>query len=332
MDPSEIRSFLPYLVWLPVAFFALVTLALAPFSRRPAFTLRRGGSFVLVMAGFTLLFQAAPHGSVPAIKIFIGVFVLLVAIISYYLKTPMQRKYGSMASILAAHRAGDHETVLRLCDDPALQRQPGIDLDLFRGASLYHLRRLNEAESYLRGSLTRRHAPVMEALIFDQLGQVFMEQGRSGEAIDSFQRAEQLDPSRGAAFQNEAEVYLRGKYQLEKALELAQRAVDVDRKQSAELRAVSLSTSLAALAWALAANGRTAEARESIQEALGQSKPDSIPIQAEDHYLAGRTMLAIGDQAAASEYFQKVSELDPKGNFGYLARQELAGSAPSLSA
>jgi tetratricopeptide (TPR) repeat protein len=225
---------------------------------------------------------------------------------------------------VAAHRSGDYESALRLCDGPALQRFPGANADLLRGSTLFHLRRLDEAESLLRAALTKRPPPVLEALVLDQLGQVLMEQGRNDDAVRNFQRAEELDPRRGGAFQSEAEVYLRGKYQLEKALELAQHAVEMDRKQPAEFQAVSLSTSLGALAWALAANGRTAEAREKVQEALGQSQPDSVPCLAEDHYLAGRAMLAMGDQDAASQYFQKVAELDAKGNFGFLARQELA--------
>src|SRR5712692_531968 len=69
--------------------------------------------------------------------------------------------------------------------------------------------------------------------------------------------------------------------------------------------------------------GRTAEARATVREALEQSLRDVVPQFAEDHYLAGRAMLAIGDHSTAAQYFQQASDLEPAGNFGFLARQQL---------
>ena len=37
-------------------------------------------------------------------------------------------------------------------------------------------------------------------------------------------------------------------------------------------------------------------------------------------------MLALGENDTATQYFKKVAELDSRGNFGYLARQELLAS------
>ncbi len=324
-----------YGMWLPVLFFSSIVLACALLSPAPARTLRRGAGIVLPLAILTPFLRHVPRHMRHEYAFGVGLFFVLLGgmtalcYVRYRRATPMERQFGALAAFVAAHRKGDYEAALRLCDGPAVGQIPAAKVELFRGGSLYHLRRLNEAESHLRKALALRPSASMEALILDQLGQVQTEQGRNDDAVRSFQRAAELDPQRGVAFQSEAAVYLRGKYQLEKALELAQHAVELDRKQTAEVRAVTLGTSLAALAWALAANGRTSDARETVREALDQfqensSQTESVPFRAELQYLAGQAILATGDRENASEYFRKVAELDTKGNFGFLARHELA--------
>lgn len=324
-SPSSIGPALPYVVWLPVLLAAALTAVLAVLSPRPAARiLWRGGSFVLILALLLLLAPLAPRDVTAFFPGFFGL-ALLVSFVAYLRRTPMQRKFGSLATLMEAFKKGDYETALTLCDGPDLRKYPDVDADFFRGAAFYHLRRLNEAESSLRIALSRHPPALKNALILDQLALVFLEQGRRGDAVANFQRSRELNPRRGGGFRGEANVYLRGKYELANALELARQAVEVDRKQPADLRAYSLSTSLATLGWALAANARPEEARESVREALALSPPDDVHLSAEDHYLAAQAMLALGDRGAASQYFRKVSELEPKGNFGWLARQELAG-------
>jgi tetratricopeptide (TPR) repeat protein len=335
LSTSSLAWLAGYGMWLPVLFFSSIVLACALFSPAPARTLRRGVAIVLPVAILTPLFRYMPRHMHHDTAFAVGVFFVLTGGITawcyvrYRRATPMERQFGTLAAFVAAHRKGDYEAALQLCDGPALRQVPAAKAELFRGALLYQLRRLNEADSHLRKALALRPSASMEALILDQLGQVQTEQGRNDDAARSFQRAAELDPERGVAFESEAALYLRGKYQLEKALELAQHAVELDRKQTAEVRAVTLSTSLAALAWALAANGRTSDARETVREALDQFKEnsgqtESVPVRAELEYLAGQAILATGDRDSASEYFRKVAQTDTKGNFGFLARQELA--------
>jgi tetratricopeptide (TPR) repeat protein len=320
MDLSEDATRWIFGVGIPVALIAATMLILGLVSRKPAVTFRFGGLVILFVALFALLIPRVPRDFRPLIPVTITLVTILVAAIGYYRSTPMQRKYGRLAPLMAAHRSGDYEAVLRFCDLHVLSETRE---ELFRGCALYSLRRMNDAESHLRNALTKNPEPVLQALILDQLGMVLIEQGRNDDAVRCFQQSEKLDPQRGTAFQCEAVVYLRGEYQPEKALELAREAVERTRKQSSELQAVSLSTSLAALGWALAVNGRADDARESVRQALEQAQPDSVPSVAEDYYLAGRAMLAAGDPDTASQYLRKVADVDKKGNFGYLARQQL---------
>jgi tetratricopeptide (TPR) repeat protein len=260
-----------------VLFLAPLMLVAATLSPRPAASLRCGGYLLLLVTALTLLLSHVPRNLIPAATMsFVG-FMFVLGFVRYYRSTPIERKFGPLAPYMAAHRSGDYESVLRLCDGPALRRVPEALADLLQGAALYQLRRLDEAESLLQGALAKRPARVTEALIQEQLAQIFMEQARKDDAVSCCRRSEELNPQRGGAFQCEAEVYLRGQYQIQKALELAEHAVDVDRKLPSELQAVSLSSSLAVLAWALAANGRTSEARESVREALDRTEQDSVP-------------------------------------------------------
>jgi tetratricopeptide (TPR) repeat protein len=326
MDPSNnsLHWIAAYGVWLPVAFFVVLTIVLATFSSKPAVSFRRGGYFVLALAFCTLLFSSVSRDARHVLMVSLVLFMVVTGFVRYYRSTPLERKFGSLAPMMAAHRNGDFELALRLCESLSSRRIPEANADLLRSAALFQLRRLDEAESLLQGALGKRPSRETEALIHSQLGQVFKEEGRREDAIRSFQRSQELSPKRGGAFHSEAEIYLNGKCEPRKALELAQHAVELDRQQPAERQALSLSSSLAALAWALAANGRTVEARESVREALEQTQQDSVPRVAEDYYIAGRAMLAAGDQSVATQFFRKVADLDTKGNFGYLARRELA--------
>ena len=306
--------------WLPFAPILLVVFAYVTFRMiyrsRPA----PSGRSLLVMFALVIVVILLARYETPMFRHQLLVPALFISvafwIARYTIRKPVAPK---LEPLWKAIQSGNYESALKLCDG----LPPSPETDFFRGAALYHLRRLNESEAALRASLAKEKRLRAKCLVLNQLGNVLMEQGRTEEAIQSFEESVRLNPARGGALRGQAEVYLRGRFDLDKALKLAKKAVEIDRRQPAPLKEVSLSISCAALAWALAANGQDDAARQTVREALAQCPPDNVPQTAEDHYLAGHAMLAIGDREAASGYFRRCAELEPAGNFGYLAGQEL---------
>jgi Tfp pilus assembly protein PilF len=73
------------------------------------------------------------------------------------------------------------------------------------------------------------------------------------------------------------------------------------------------------LAWALARLGRRQETEEAIENAL-KATAKNVPDLAITYHRAGLAMQALGEEAAARDYFERAMQTDPSGRRGTLAK------------
>ncbi|HET8549986.1 MAG TPA: tetratricopeptide repeat protein [Bryobacteraceae bacterium] len=236
----------------------------------------------------------------------------------------------ALRAVMSAHKRGDHATALRKAD--GLKRTPAEPAPyfFFRGASLYHLGRLDEAEKTLREGLSHEKDDHAAALVRETLGTTLLEEGRYDEARACFEDCARSMPNRGGGHRAVAELLLRKGACAEEALARARQAVDMDRSAPVwnhDVHRLNLSESLATLAWAVAAlSGNAEEVERLLSEAFALCGTDVKPVLAQLHYHAGRAYSALGKPEKGSHHFVEAVRADPAGNFGRLARaHEQAG-------
>jgi tetratricopeptide (TPR) repeat protein len=151
-------------------------------------------------------------------------------------------------------------------------------------------------------------------LALEDLGNVLMDTGRFEEAQRYFRDAAEILPNRSPSETGIAEVLLRQGIFPQNALTHAQTALNLFRSGTERISdGWRLGAILATKAWALAACGREAEAREAIDGALkSQAQKTKGPL-AQAHYKAGMALLMLSDHCRAREHFARGIELDPAG-------------------
>ena len=225
---------------------------------------------------------------------------------------------------LAAYRRGDYEEQLRIVEGLRRNGEETPAYLFFHGKALYELGRLQEAEASIRkGQVLERDAR-MRAYSKDALGQVLLELGRYGEAIEAFESSLGDSSGRGCCHAEIATALLRRGGQPAEALRRARKAVEIDERARAltrEIHDLNLSESLAALAWAVAAySGDGAEVERLVGRSLALCPETTRPIRAEVLFHAGMAYAALGREEESARYFASAAETDPRGNFGRLAR------------
>jgi tetratricopeptide (TPR) repeat protein len=167
---------------------------------------------------------------------------------------------------------------------------------------------------------------VHKGLALEDLGNVLMDTGRFEEAQQCFRRAADIFPDRSHWATGMAEALLRQGIYPQPALAHAERALSLFRGVERIGEGPHREALLATKAWALAACGREAEARETIDAALKSPAQKTKGILAQVHYKAGMTLLALSDRQGAKEHFGRGAELDPVGRWGRLCAGALAGN------
>lgn len=183
----------------------------------------------------------------------------------------------------------------------------------YRAEALLRLGKSSEAEAVLRESLldgtSREWLTSYQCLM---LARVEIEQEQFSAALRSLSAAVAIDgEERAPMAETRALCCLRQGVDPAQALAAARRAVKGNDERS---RVV--------LAWALAVNRHSSQARREIKR--WRPPQNSKPAAAEGHYYAGRALLVCGDRAAAAEHFRLASEAEPHAHFGHLSRQALA--------
>jgi tetratricopeptide (TPR) repeat protein len=162
-------------------------------------------------------------------------------------------------------------------------------------------------------------------LHLENLAYVLIEQGRYVEAVRSLEGSIKILPDRGGPYVPLAETYLRQNSEPQKALQLADQAIELKEKSAAQKRAnrQAYADAWALRAWALGLLGRRAESDESIQKALSESDEKTKPNFAGTLYHLGQALLSQGNRSAAVEKFNEARQVDPSGNYGSLAARAL---------
>jgi tetratricopeptide (TPR) repeat protein len=198
---------------------------------------------------------------------------------------------------------------------------------LFHGIACLELGRLQEAEQVIRRSMSMKTNLEANIVCLDKLGHVLMEQGRWDEAAACFRDCILKSPNRGGGHRAIAEGLLRRGVRNEAALDAARLGVAADRARSyrsklgKEERAISLSESLAFLAWALAKNrAGPAEVESTLKEAFALCGENRKPVLAELHFCAGHAYADLGNTNDSIRHFKCATGIDPIGNYGRLSR------------
>ena len=270
----------------------------------PKFNLHKAAKPILGGLALLAVLYALPHG------LLTSPLLVLAALVIYTL---------ALSSIgQRLENQGRYDAALRLAPfaDPTKAGRNRLRADVLTEAGRYQ-----EAERRLREVIESSNSKTDSGLALENLGKVLMETGRFEEAQRSFEGAAGINPARSTSWSGRAELLLRQGLDPQKALEHSETALGLFRRNMLERLAnrTQLGVILSAQAWALAACGRGAEARQAIEEALHSPARKTKSPLAHVRYNAGRALLALGDRSGATEHFTRAAELDPSGRWGRLA-------------
>jgi tetratricopeptide (TPR) repeat protein len=148
---------------------------------------------------------------------------------------------------------------------------------------------------------------------------------RSAEALRAFEGASGIRPADSQPWRGRAELLLRQGLDPTQALDHAETALRFYRASLCErlLDRPRLGVTVSVKAWALAACGRGADARQAIEEALKSPARGTRSPLAHIHYNAGMALVALSDPAGATAHFKRAADLDPEGRWGRLGASML---------
>jgi tetratricopeptide (TPR) repeat protein len=237
-------------------------------------------------------------------------------------------------AVMEPHRRGDYEAALQASECLRRGGEVTAAYCFYRGANLAHLGRLEEAEVWLRRNIAmrdekkeRRHL----AIGFTTLGHLMLQAGRFEEAQECFETSMRHFPGRGSGYRSMAELclLLRRDSPAEalRWANLAIRHAQADREISGELRKMNLGEDLATLAWATAADSRSAsEVARLVAEAVASVGTSNIQSTAQVHYLSGCAYAEIGDLRNSAQHYEEAARLDLQGHWGRAANAALRSS------
>lgn len=277
---------------------------------------------LLVWAGGSLLMKATGNFLLTTLLLVGGGFLVAVILPASLFILPA-------IWVQLAQRQADYGEALRRVEF-ARRFRPDPFLQAVHGVVLGEAGRHQEAEQCLRQVLAapQGKTPQVQSMALDGLGYVLMEQERYEEAIQAFEGAIAILPQVSDPYGGLAELYLRQGVQPQRALELANQALQ-RKQQSAKsflvrwLGGGEIAALHATQAWALALMERPAEAEQAMAQALSRIDRDDKKTSAALYYRAGQVMRLLDDQAAAVEHLGRARQLDPKGNAGRLAARAM---------
>jgi Tfp pilus assembly protein PilF len=187
-----------------------------------------------------------------------------------------------------------------------------------------HLRADSPLGYYFLGVLRRSQGRLKEAAaefqraigIDPKSAPAYVEMGRTlvlqrdyNGAAAAFECAVEIDPDNVGYLLQAARFYLDHALRPDRALEIAERATHL-APDSAE--------TLDMLGWGLWANGRTYDARYSLERAV-----ETDPELASAHYHLAVLLEKTGDEQASAQEFQRAVEVDSSGNYAAEAEEAL---------
>lgn len=171
-------------------------------------------------------------------------------------------------------------------------------IQFFSGASYMLTNQYEEAEQWLLKATVSPSQRAFRSVIYSTLGDVKHELDKWDDSVDAFQNALRLDRNNHNALNNYAYYLSLRSENLDEALEMSKRAVDMDPQNAAYLDT---------LGWIYFKKGDFNNALEYIQQAV-----DTGDASAEVYEHLGDVYEALGDDAKAREWWEKAFELDPE--------------------
>lgn len=170
-------------------------------------------------------------------------------------------------------------------------------IQFFAGASYMFKGLHEEAETWLEKATTAPSRRNFRSAIYGTLGDVKQQLDKWEETVDAYERALRLDSENTTALNNYAYYLSVREENLEKALDMATKAVDTDPQNSSFLDT---------LGWVYFKMGDYEQAREFIRKSI-----DSGDASAEVFEHMGDVLAAAGEEEAAKEWWEKALEKDP---------------------
>lgn len=236
---------------------------------------------------------------------------------------------AALESVINAYRRGDYDTALAFAEGLKQDGHKTAMYCFFQGILLQQLEQFDQSERWLRESVALATDEERRAVSLSTLGQVLVEQHRYDEAMQCFEKSLECAPRRGAAYRDQAELWLRRETRPLEALRCARLAVEKERigeGPSLEAKNLNLSEDLATLAWAVAEASRDeSEVDRLVHEAVPLVGSGTVSSAAQVHYHAGRAYAALGKAAKSEFHFGEAARMDPNGHWGRAAEKRLIG-------
>ena len=239
-------------------------------------------------------------------------------------------KFSSVASnpswVFAAYRDGDYDRALLMCEGLPPNSQ---DYFYLKGIVLNKLGQLEESERLLRAGIEAVCEDEKQLiLIYDTLGWALMDQRRFEDAVAVFEDSIRFGEERSAGHRAIAWALLMSGADPAKALSKAQVAARIafsDSVANPDPEKMDLCDAVSTLAWAVGVNSKDEwEIGKLERETSALCDPRNRPALALMHFNMGRAFLELGKVQKYTSHFEKSAASDPEGNWGRLAKAELA--------
>ena len=234
--------------------------------------------------------------------------------------------------MMKPYHSGDYKRAFEVAESLRQSGKVSASCCFYRGSMLAQLGRLGEAERWLRRSidLEDRTKKRSLAITFSALGDTLLQARRYGEAEKCLRRSIRLFPGRSPAYRGMAELCLMRGDGTAAAVRWANLALErqkADQAASSELRRLNLGESLAALAWATAAESRSAPAvARLVARALKSVGTGTVESTALVHHHSGCAYRELGDMLASAKHYEEAARIDAQGKWGRAAREALRGA------
>lgn len=192
---------------------------------------------------------------------------------------------------------GRYKEIIELSDRANEMAPDNAFIQFFTGASYMFKGRHQEAETWLENATTAPSRRNFRSAIYGTLGDVKQQLDKWDETVEAYERAIRLDSENTTALNNYAYYLSVREENLEKALEMAVKAVESDPRNPSFLDT---------LGWVHFKMGNHKEAREYIQKSI-----DSGDASAEVFEHMGDVLDAAGEEDAAKQWWEKALEKDP---------------------
>lgn len=192
---------------------------------------------------------------------------------------------------------GRYQEIIELSDRANEMAPENAFIQFFTGASYMFKAQHKEAETWLEKATTAPSRRNFRSAIYGTLGDVKQQLDKWEETVDAYERALRLDSENTTALNNYAYYLSVREENLEKALDMATKAVETDPQNPSFLDT---------LGWVYFKMGDYEQAREYIRKSI-----DSGDASAEVFEHMGDVLAAAGEEEAAKEWWEKALEKDP---------------------